>query len=192
MQQSLLQAQYQQLDPVALLRHVEFFQDSLWQYAWRPAETTPLAQAETSPLPRQQPALTPPKEQAPAVLRVSSSAPRQRFWRRSGKPTKHHLVKRTWRTRPDPFILVWDEVERKLEETPDRCVKELFQELQRDYPGQFSNGQLRTLQRRAKEWRARRSVPCPMIIHPETMVTEGITIQSGTLVPEAIEQNTRH
>jgi hypothetical protein len=185
---TLLREQYQRLDPVALLRQVEFFQDSLWQYAWRPAETAPEVQAETSALPHQQPTPSLPKEQAPTVSRANLSKPRQRFWRRSPKPNKHHLMKRTWRTRPDPFVLVWDEVVRKLEEAPDCCVKELFRDLQRDYPGQFSDGQLRTLQRRAKEWRARRSVPCPMIIHPEMMVTECLTVQSEMLTSDAIKK----
>lgn len=51
---TLLRAQYQQLDPISLLRQLEFFQDSLWQYAWRQAETAPVMQAETSPLSLQQ------------------------------------------------------------------------------------------------------------------------------------------
>lgn len=28
---------YQRLDPVALFHQLEFYQDSLWQYAWRPS-----------------------------------------------------------------------------------------------------------------------------------------------------------
>ena len=28
---------YQGLDPVTLFRQLEFYQDSLWQYAWRPS-----------------------------------------------------------------------------------------------------------------------------------------------------------
>jgi hypothetical protein len=36
---------------------------------------------------------------------------------------------------------------------PDATAKELFVRLQGQYPGVYSNGQLRTLQRRVKEWR---------------------------------------
>ncbi len=36
---------------------------------------------------------------------------------------------------------------------PDRTAKELFQRLQVEHPGRFPDGQLRTLQRRVKEWR---------------------------------------
>ena len=58
-----------------------------------------------------------------------------------------------WRTRTDPFEDVWPDVLIWLQEEPDNTAKELFQCLQRYYPGRFSDGQLRTLQRRVKEWR---------------------------------------
>ena len=62
---------------------------------------------------------------------------------------------RHWRTRPDPFASVWPEVESWLVEDPDQTGKQLFERLQSLYPQQFSRGQLRTLQRRLKEWRQR-------------------------------------
>jgi hypothetical protein len=37
---------------------------------------------------------------------------------------------------------------------PDRTGKELFQRLQAERPGVFLDGQLRTFQRRVKEWRS--------------------------------------
>jgi len=63
---------------------------------------------------------------------------------------------RTWRTREDPFADVWSEVEALLKEGPGWEAKTLFEELQRRYPDQFSEGQLRTLQRRVKQWLATR------------------------------------
>lgn len=63
---------------------------------------------------------------------------------------------RTWRTREDPFAEVWSEVEVLLEEGPGWEAKTLFEELQRRYPGRFAEGQLRSLQRRVKQWRATR------------------------------------
>ena len=60
----------------------------------------------------------------------------------------------TWRTRADSFEEVWDEVRGKLEIFPKLEAKTLFEFLQREYPGQFTDGQLRTLQRRVKAWRA--------------------------------------
>jgi hypothetical protein len=67
---------------------------------------------------------------------------------RSGpKPARH------WRTRADPFDAVWARVVTWLEAEPDRTAKELLGRLQHGSPGAFSEGQLRTLQRRVKEWR---------------------------------------
>jgi len=62
---------------------------------------------------------------------------------------------RHWRTRNDPFEAVWPRVVNWLELEPDRTAKELFQRLRDEKSGDggFSEGQLRTLQRRVKEWR---------------------------------------
>jgi hypothetical protein len=46
-----------------------------------------------------------------------------------------------------PEILVW------LQESPDATAKSLFERLEGAYPGAFSAGQLRTLQRRIRDWR---------------------------------------
>ena len=61
---------------------------------------------------------------------------------------------RHWRTRPDPFQEVWDLVRQQIEESPGLEAKTLFEWLQREYPGRYSDGQIRTLQRRIKRWRA--------------------------------------
>jgi len=60
---------------------------------------------------------------------------------------------RHWRTRKDPFKEVWVDVLHWLQEEPDTTAKDLFKRLQEDYPGRFTDGQLRTLQRRVREWR---------------------------------------
>src|SRR5215469_17987007 len=59
---------------------------------------------------------------------------------------------RHWRTREDPFNEVWDQVRQQIEEAPGLEAKTLFEWLQREYPGRFSDGQMRTLQRRIKVW----------------------------------------
>jgi len=59
-----------------------------------------------------------------------------------------------WRTRLDPFAEVWHEVRGHLEANPGLEAKTLFAALQQRYPGRFADGQLRTLQRRIKCWRA--------------------------------------
>jgi len=71
------------------------------------------------------------------------------------RPT-HHVEPRSrryWRTRPDPFEAVWPRVRAWLDVEPDRTAKELLERLQMEYPGQFSQGSLRTLQRRVQAWR---------------------------------------
>jgi hypothetical protein len=77
---------------------------------------------------------------------------------RSGKPKgRYHLVKRTWRTRNDPFEDVNEEIYAELRRRPHAAAKTIFLELQQRYPGTFKDGQLRTLQRRVKEWRLKQS-----------------------------------
>jgi hypothetical protein len=60
---------------------------------------------------------------------------------------------RPWRTRADPFQDVWPMIEQWLNEQPDATAKTLFQRLQTQTQIPFAAGQLRTLQRRVKEWR---------------------------------------
>jgi hypothetical protein len=71
------------------------------------------------------------------------------------RPTHRKASKspRYWRTRPDPFEATWPRVVIWLESEPHRTAKELFARLREEEPGVFTGGQLRTLQRRVKEWR---------------------------------------
>ena len=61
---------------------------------------------------------------------------------------------RDWRTRDDPFADVWGEVVELLEQATGWEAKTLFEEMQRRHPDRFADGQLRTLQRRVKQWLA--------------------------------------
>ena len=65
----------------------------------------------------------------------------------------------TWRTRDDPFEPVWAEIRSSLEVNPGLEAKTLFEHLQRTHPGRYADGQLRTLQRRIKRWRALEGPP---------------------------------
>ena len=62
--------------------------------------------------------------------------------------------KHTWRTRPDPFAEIWEELRQLLRVEPGLQARTLFEHLQQSQPGRFTDGQLRTLQRRIKYWRA--------------------------------------
>lgn len=73
---------------------------------------------------------------------------------REGKLPSDLKQSRTWRTRADPFEEVWPEIARKLADAPELEAKILFEDLLEREPERFSAGQLRTLQRRVKQWRA--------------------------------------
>ena len=82
-----------------------------------------------------------------------------RKYRSLGKLPHEVRVEHFWRTREDPFDDVWAGVEEKLRINPGLEAKTLFEDLQRRYPGRFGDGQLRTLQRRVKIWRALQGPP---------------------------------
>lgn len=77
-----------------------------------------------------------------------------RRYRQAGQLPSQLAVPHDWRTRPDAFAEVWSQLQEALHLNPGLQAKTLFEDLQRRYPGHFSDGQLRTLQRRVKTWRA--------------------------------------
>jgi Mu transposase-like protein len=72
----------------------------------------------------------------------------------SGALPSESQSERMWRTRRDPFERVWEEIRGQIEANPGLEAKTLFEVLQRTNPGKFADGQLRTLQRHIKRWRA--------------------------------------
>jgi hypothetical protein len=95
-----------------------------------------------------------PKGQAAARAGLDEKTARK--YRRLGKLPSEVRMEHTWRTWPDAFADVWPRVEEQLALNPGLEAKTIFQALQRQYPGRFADGQLRTLQRRVKRWRAER------------------------------------
>jgi hypothetical protein len=91
---------------------------------------------------------------AHAALKAGMDEKTARKYRRLGKLPSEAKTPHAWRTRPDPFAQTWDEVRPLLEINPGLQAKTLFAYLQRQYPGRFQDGQLRTLQRKLKAWRA--------------------------------------
>lgn len=74
---------------------------------------------------------------------------------RAGKLPSELKKPRHWRTRVDPITPEdWAFVVSSLSESPELEAKTLFELLQERRPEAYSDGQLRTLQRRVKEWRA--------------------------------------
>lgn len=75
---------------------------------------------------------------------------------REGKLPSELRAPRTWRTRKSPISEEdWAWVEAQLAESPALEAKTLFEQLQDERPeAAYSEGVLRTLQRRVKQWRA--------------------------------------
>jgi hypothetical protein len=99
------------------------------------------------------------KTLAAAAAKAGMDEKTARKYRRLGKLPGEVKVEHSWRTREDPFAEVWQEVKENLEINPGLEAKTLFEDLQRRYPGRFADGQLRTLQRRVKAWRALEGPP---------------------------------
>lgn len=91
---------------------------------------------------------------ATAAVKAGMDEKTARKYRRLGKLPSTVKAEHTWRTRPDPFAEVWEGLKNKLDLNPGLEAKTLFADLQRRCPGRYADGQLRTLQRRVKAWRA--------------------------------------
>jgi hypothetical protein len=123
------------LDPVRLLKEIRAIQRQLVEIADRPVlgET-----AKPTP---------PTLEQFLSGLRTA--------WREGEvRPTSVAKAKpKRSRRRPDPFAAVTAELRGWFEAEPWHTSRELLERLQAERPGVYPDGQLRTLQRRLKEWR---------------------------------------
>lgn len=74
---------------------------------------------------------------------------------RDGKLPSEQVQPRTWRTRENPFSPEdWASITARLSETPELEAKTLFAWLSERRPDVYRPGQLRTLQRLVKRWRA--------------------------------------
>jgi hypothetical protein len=92
--------------------------------------------------------------QETAAAKAGMDAKTARKYRRLGKLPSELPAAPRWRNRPDPFSEVWGEICALLEINAGLEAKTVFEFLQRRAPGEFEDGQLRTLQRRVKNWRA--------------------------------------
>ncbi len=89
---------------------------------------------------------------------------------KSGEVRPTHKPKpkaaRWWRTREDVFEEVWPSILVTLEKEPDQMAKEIMERLCAEQPNVFRPNQLRTLQRRVKQWR---KVAARRLVFPGTM-----------------------
>jgi hypothetical protein len=103
-----------------------------------------------------------------AAAKAGMSEKTARKYRRSGKLPSQCKVVHDWRTRPDPLDREdWRWVEEVLENNGGIEAKTLFEVLQREHPGKYQDGQLRTFQRRVKLWRALKG-PGNEVFFPQT------------------------
>ncbi len=72
----------------------------------------------------------------------------------SGKLPSQVEIERNWRTRDDPFEEDWPGIKAMLKDAPALEAKALFEWLTKQKPGKYDPGQVRTFQRRVKQWRA--------------------------------------
>ncbi len=89
-----------------------------------------------------------------AAAKTGLSRKTARKYLKSGKLPSQCQPERYWRTRSDPFESVWPEVEEILKRSPTVEATAVFEYLCRQQEGAFQQGQLRTLQRRIKQWKA--------------------------------------
>lgn len=96
------------------------------------------------------------KTQEAAAAAAGMSVRTARTWETGPLPSGSQ-ERRWWRTRADPFDGIWEsEVVPLLVEDPKGKLqaKTILEELIARHPGEFAEGQLRTLQRRVRDYRA--------------------------------------
>jgi len=91
-----------------------------------------------------------------AAMRAGMDRKTARKYVQGGKLPSELVEPRNWRTHEDAFLEHWPELEAMLSDAPALEAKTLFAVLVEKYPNRYEDGQLRTLQRRVKAWRAER------------------------------------
>jgi len=146
-----LKAVYRALDPVRLLHQVETLQEALWRHAlFRTRGHSPIGDL-VARFNLNACGGTGDEATAETIVRLRPDGTPKRKYRHTEKSKGPRL----YRSRKDPFEAVWDEVCQSLSAQPERNGRSIFDALQQRYPGQFANGQLRTLQRHIAVWRAK-------------------------------------
>src|SRR3984885_5625244 len=110
------------------------------------------------------------KELALAARRTDMDEKTARKYRQLEQLPSQCVAARWWRTRRDPFVAVWPQVEQRLQEEPALRAVTLFRWLQSQAAGQFPDRQRRGFEPKVRLWRAtqgpRQEVMFPQIHHP--------------------------
>jgi hypothetical protein len=88
-----------------------------------------------------------------SALRADVDRKTARKYLTAGKLPSEMPIDRTWRTREDPFSEHWETCQAMFDESPELEAKAVFEWMCREYPGSYQEGQLRTFQRRVRQWR---------------------------------------
>ncbi len=91
-----------------------------------------------------------------AAMKANMHRNTARKYIKSGRMPSEAKKERNYRTRDDPFADHWPEIAEHLFDASELEAKALFEHLMEKYPGRYSEGQLRTFQRRVREWRAKK------------------------------------
>lgn len=96
------------------------------------------------------------KEEIKTVAAAKSGMDSKTAWkyRKIGKLPSQIKCRHDWSTRENPFEKDWTTILEMLEINPGLEGKTIFEHLQHIIPGQYQDNQLRTLQRKLKQWRA--------------------------------------
>lgn len=152
-----LRRRYLELDPVVLLANIERLQDELWRHAHKEVR---MRSRRSNSAPNDLLAIPPTGgdglDTHPGCGTLqqpedSQAAGQRRTYRKSKKPRKKAV--HWWKSHPDAFEDVLEQVEGWLDETPYLAATVVLERLQAAHPGRFPDNKLRTLQRRLKGWR---------------------------------------
>ena len=94
------------------------------------------------------------KSLAASARMTQMSEKTARDYRDDQRLPSQRKAKRKYRTRVDPFVDVWELVQKRLQDEPRLKAKTLFEWLQDSYPGKFPDSTRRTFERRVSKWRA--------------------------------------
>ena len=93
------------------------------------------------------------KTKAIASSRIGVDEKTARRYMKVGKMPSEMKKEHDWNTRKDPFEDDWTAIKKLLSINPGLEAITIFRWLQRNNPGKYQDGQLRTLQRKVKNWR---------------------------------------
>lgn len=169
-EKEVLIALYHTLDPLEFFQIIKAAQDDILSYAYNSADASGL-RSNTTPGNTLEACVALGYGSRKEMMSTSRRRS-ERMFRGAKKSKRYHFVQHTWRTRPDPFEKVNSWIDEELERRPHQGAKTLFTSLQGQFPGQFTDERLRTLQRRVKEWRykkvMRKSEHLGLVLSPKT------------------------